>query len=338
MLANTVTLFICSLILQKSVASFIQQQDTARIVVVLLSKIIYFFAGKILNGLLFERKNLVRWQWIVIPCNLAFSTISGTTLITLSRDLPEIQMREQRLMLLSVSCIWLTCLIMYFVVQQMNKDNQTKLEYELMKEKEKYSKESMEIIKRGNEELREFKHDLKNYLLPLQEMAEKMPQSEMADAWEKIFQKIEDVQTLIQTGNRYVDSMINTKISLARSEKTDVKCTILSRMDGVDGLEFCSVFGNLMDNAIEAERTVADGKKIEILIEEKMGYLRLLVQNKIDRSVLKENPELRTTKKTEGVHGIGHKSVEWTMQKMGGAVKYYEKDGMFCAETVFPVK
>lgn len=48
MLANTVTLFICSLILQKSVASFIQQQDTARIVVVLLSKIIYFFAGKIL--------------------------------------------------------------------------------------------------------------------------------------------------------------------------------------------------------------------------------------------------------------------------------------------------
>ena len=338
MLANTVTLFICSLILQKSVASFIQQQDTARIVVVLLSKIIYFFAGKILNGLLFERKNLVRWQWIVIPCNLAFSTISGTTLITLSRDFPEIQMREQRLMLLSVSCIWLTCLIMYFVVQQMNKDNQTKLEYELMKEKEKYSKESMEIIKRGNEELREFKHDLKNYLLPLQEMAEKMPQSEMADAWEKIFQKIEDVQTLIQTGNRYVDSMINTKISLARSEKTDVKCTILSRMDGVDGLEFCSVFGNLMDNAIEAERTVADGKKIEILIEEKMGYLRLLVQNKIDRSVLKENPELRTTKKTEGVHGIGHKSVEWTMQKMGGAVKYYEKDGMFCAETVFPVK
>ena len=338
MLANTVTLFICSLILQKSVASFIQQQDTARIVVVLLSKIIYFFAGKILNGLLFERKNLVRWQWIVIPCNLVFSTISGTTLITLSRDLPEIQMREQRLMLLSVSCIWLTCLIMYFVVQQMNKDNQTKLEYELMKEKEKYSKESMEIIKRGNEELREFKHDLKNYLLPLQEMAEKMPQSEMADAWEKIFQKIEDVQTLIQTGNRYVDSMINTKISLARSEKTDVKCTILSRMDGVDGLEFCSVFGNLMDNAIEAERTVADGKKIEILIEEKMGYLRLLVQNKIDRSVLKENPELRTTKKTEGVHGIGHKSVEWTMQKMGGAVKDYEKDGMFCAETVFPVK
>ena len=46
----------------------------------------------------------------------------------------------------------LMCLIMYFIVQQMSKDNQTKLEYELMKEKEKYSKESMEIIKRSNEE------------------------------------------------------------------------------------------------------------------------------------------------------------------------------------------
>ena len=272
---NTAVLFGCSLLLQESVASFIQQQDIARIATVLLTKILYFFVGKILNGLLFERKNLVNWQWIVIGCSLVFSTVAGKTLITLSRDFPGIQMQEQKLMLLCVSCIWLMCLIMYFVVQQMSKDNQTKLEYELMKEKEKYSKESMEIIKRSNEELREFKHDLKNYLLPLQEAMETMPQSEMVKVWEKINQKIEDVQTLIQTGNSYVDSMINTKITLARSEKVDVKCTILSKMEGIDDLEFCSVFGNLMDNAIEAERKVTEKKEIIIFVEEKMGYLRL---------------------------------------------------------------
>lgn len=286
---NTAVLFGCSLLLQESVASFIQQQDIARIATVLLTKILYFFVGKILNGLLFERKNLVNWQWIVIGCSLVFSTVAGKTLITLSRDFPGIQMQEQKLMLLCVSCIWLMCLIMYFVVQQMSKDNQTKLEYELMKEKEKYSKESMEIIKRSNEELREFKHDLKNYLLPLQEAMETMPQSEMAKVWEKINQKIEDVQTLIQTGNSYVDSMINTKITLARSEKVDVKCTILSKMEGIDDLEFCSVFGNLMDNAIEAERKVTEKKEIIIFVEEKMGYLRLEIQNKIEKSVLNEN-------------------------------------------------
>lgn len=286
---NTAVLFGCSLLLQESVASFIQQQDIARIATVLLTKILYFFVGKILNGLLFERKNLVNWQWIVIGCSLVFSTVAGKTLITLSRDFPGIQMQEQKLMLLCVSCIWLMCLIMYFVVQQMSKDNQTKLEYELMKEKEKYSKESMEIIKRSNEELREFKHDLKNYLLPLQEAMETMPQSEMVKVWEKINQKIEDVQTLIQTGNSYVDSMINTKITLARSEKVDVKCTILSKMEGIDDLEFCSVFGNLMDNAIEAERKVTEKKEIIIFVEEKMGYLRLEIQNKIEKSVLNEN-------------------------------------------------
>lgn len=286
---NTAVLFGCSLLLQESVASFIQQQDIARIATVLLTKILYFFVGKILNGLLFERKNLVNWQWIVIGCSLVFSTVAGKTLITLSRDFPGIQMQEQKLMLLCVSCIWLMCLIMYFVVQQMSKDNQTKLEYELMKEKEKYSKESTEIIKRSNEELREFKHDLKNYLLPLQEAMETMPQSEMAKVWEKINQKIEDVQTLIQTGNSYVDSMINTKITLARSEKVDVKCTILSKMEGIDDLEFCSVFGNLMDNAIEAERKVIEKKEIIIFVEEKMGYLRLEIQNKIEKSVLNEN-------------------------------------------------
>lgn len=335
---NTAVLFGCSLLLQESVASFIQQQDIARIATVLLTKILYFFVGKILNGLLFERKNLVNWQWIVIGCSLVFSTVAGKTLITLSRDFPGIQMQEQKLMLLCVSCIWLMCLIMYFVVQQMSKDNQTKLEYELMKEKEKYSKESMEIIKRSNEELREFKHDLKNYLLPLQEAMETMPQSEMAKVWEKINQKIEDVQTLIQTGNSYVDSMINTKITLARSEKVDVKFTILSKMEGIDDLEFCSVFGNLMDNAIEAERKVIEKKEIIIFVEEKMGYLRLEIQNKIEKSVLNENSSLNTTKKDTSSHGIGHKSIKRTMQKVGGALKYYETGDLFCAEAVFPIK
>lgn len=335
---NTAVLFGCSLLLQESVASFIQQQDIARIATVLLTKILYFFVGKILNGLLFERKNLVNWQWIVIGCSLVFSTVAGKTLITLSRDFPGIQMQKQKLMLLCVSCIWLMCLIMYFVVQQMSKDNQTKLEYELMKEKEKYSKESMEIIKRSNEELREFKHDLKNYLLPLQEAMETMPQSEMVKVWEKINQKIEDVQTLIQTGNSYVDSMINTKITLARSEKVDVKCTILSKMEGIDDLEFCSVFGNLMDNAIEAERKVIEKKEIIIFVEEKMGYLRLEIQNKIEKSVLNENSSLNTTKKDTSSHGIGHKSIKRTMQKVGGALKYYETGDLFCAEAVFPIK
>lgn len=335
---NTAVLFGCSLLLQESVASFIQQQDIARIATVLLTKILYFFVGKILNGLLFERKNLVNWQWIVIGCSLVFSTVAGKTLITLSRDFPGIQMQEQKLMLLCVCCIWLMCLIMYFIVQQMSKDNQTKLEYELMKEKEKYSKESMEIIKRSNEELREFKHDLKNYLLPLQEAMETMPQSEMVKVWEKINQKIEDVQTLIQTGNSYVDSMINTKITLARSEKVDVKCTILSKMEGIDDLEFCTVFGNLMDNAIEAERKVTEKKEIIIFVEEKMGYLRLEIQNKIEKSVLNENSSLNTTKKDTSSHGIGHKSVKRTMQKVGGALKYYETGDLFCAEAVFPIK
>lgn len=335
---NTAVLFGCSLLLQESVASFIQQQDIARIATVLLTKILYFFVGKILNGLLFERKNLVNWQWIVIGCSLVFSTVAGKTLITLSRDFPGIQMQEQKLMLLCVSCIWLMCLIMYFVVQQMSKDNQTKLEYELMKEKEKYSKESMEIIKRSNEELREFKHDLKNYLLPLQEAMETMPQSEMVKVWKKINQKIEGVQTLIQTGNSYVDSMINTKINFARSEKVDVKCTILSKIEGIDDLEFCTVFGNLMDNAIEAERKVTEKKEIIIFVEEKMGYLRLEIQNKIEKSVLNENSSLNTTKKDTSSHGIGHKSVKRTMEKVGGALKYYETGDLFCAEAVFPIK
>ena len=42
-----------------------------------------------------------------------------------------------------------------------------------------------------------------------------------------------------------------------------------------------------MDNAIEAERKVTGKKEIIIFVEEKMGYLRLEIQNKIEKSVFK---------------------------------------------------
>ena len=68
----------------------------------------------------------------------------------------------------------------------------------LKKEDEKFRKLLKDLI----EELREFKHDLKNYLLPLQEAMETMPQSEMVKVWEKINQKIEDVQKFIREQKR----------------------------------------------------------------------------------------------------------------------------------------
>lgn len=49
MMVNTAILFGGSFVLQESVASFIQDQDTVRIALVLLSKISYFFVGKLLN-------------------------------------------------------------------------------------------------------------------------------------------------------------------------------------------------------------------------------------------------------------------------------------------------
>ena len=206
---------------------------------------------------------------------------------------------------------------------------------ELMKEKEKYSKESMEIIKRSNEELREFKHDLKNYLLPLQEAMETMPQSEMVKVWEKINQKIEDVQTLIQTGNSYVDSMINTKITLARSEKVDVKCTILSKMEGIDDLEFCSVFGNLMDNAIEAAKEVKENPEIRVLIKTK-GVLYISVRNTVkDSEMEKPFRHNYTTKEDALLHGFGISCIRELVDKNGGRFDLNVSEGWFRAEIFF---
>ena len=275
----------------------------------------------------------------MIGSSVFFSMLAGTSLISMARSMPEYQMQAQKWILLAAASIWLMCLVTYFIVQRMIRDNQEKMEYQLILQEEKFRRESLEQLKNSNEELREFKHDLKNCLLPIQQKIQNQNMEGAGAIWEEICRKIDGIQILVQTGNEYIDVVLNEKMSIARREQIDVKCFIVSRIEKIDVLAFCSILGNLMDNAIEAERKIKEGnKRIEVEMNIKYGFLHLKVKNRIEDSILEENPELATTKGKKEEHGIGHKSIERTVKKLSGKVKYYEKNDLFCAEVVFPVE
>lgn len=338
-IVNSIVLFLSSLMLGESIATLIQENDLVWVLLAVLSKLLYFFMGKILVSVLFKKNELQRWQWAVIGSSVFFSMLAGTSLISMARSMPEYQMQAQKWILLAAASIWLMCLVTYFIVQRMIQDNQEKMEYQLMLQEEKFRRESLEQLKNGNEELREFKHDLKNCLLPIRQKIQNQNMEGAGAIWEEICRKIDGIQILVQTGNEYIDVVLNEKMSLARREQIDVKCFIVSRIEKIDVLAFCSILGNLMDNAIEAERKIKEvNKRIEVEMNIKYGFLHLKVKNRIEDSILEENPELATTKEKKEEHGIGHKSIERTVKKLSGKVKYYEKNDLFCAEVVFPVE
>ncbi len=87
------------------------------------------------------------------------------------------------------------------------------------------------------------------------------------------------IDQVIKTGNIMVDSILNTKISIA--EKNNIKVTadaVVSDKVAISDIDLCVIIGNLLDNAIEASMTVENEEErfIRIYIAEKNGSILYL--------------------------------------------------------------
>ena len=95
-----------------------------------------------------------------------------------------------------------------------------------------------------------------------------------------------------------------------------------------DSLDLTVLLSNVLDNAIEACEK-CEKPQLQIIISDQKNYLSILVSNSITYSVLETNPELKTTKKDKGFHGLGTVSIRNIVDKYQGMLNYSEKDGLF---------
>ena len=64
------------------------------------------------------------------------------------------------------------------------------------------------------------------------------------------------------------------------------------------------------------------------------GYLQVIVQNRIESSVLAKDPALSTDKEDKAQHGWGLRSVRMLAERHDGTLDLYEENGMFTASVL----
>lgn len=100
----------------------------------------------------------------------------------------------------------------------------------------------------------------------------------------------------------------------------------------ISGIDYCSLFGNLLDNAIEAEVSSQIAEpELHVNLELVDNRLSVYVRNRIADSVLKDNPKLLTKKEQSQNHGYGVATVRKNAEKYNGMVDFYEDNGWFIA-------
>lgn len=126
-----------------------------------------------------------------------------------------------------------------------------------------------------------------------------------------------------------LNAILDLKRVICKNENIDLKCYIQSNLPEFDDVAFSTIFGNLIDNAIEAEI-----KEIRLAVEVLGTYLHITIQNRIQTSVLINGEFPKTTKFDNMNHGLGIYSINETIAQNNGAIEFYEQDGWFVADVL----
>ena len=128
------------------------------------------------------------------------------------------------------------------------------------------------------------------------------------------------------------------KIEKAQKEGIHMECHAdFSQGDFMEPLDISTIFGNLLDNAIEAAGKIEIGEKYIFLnIAVKRQMIIIAIKNNMKSFGITES-EIQTDKWNKAYHGYGLLNVKKSLKKYNGEIKIntYEKE--FMVNVVIPL-
>lgn len=244
-------------------------------------------------------------------------------------------MKEYRyLFIIAVIALMVIYIGIYYLVYRVTKSLRIEEEKELFKRTVETQKQRYNDINEGIKRLERIRHDIKNQLNVVTLLINQQKYAEAKATLDTISSSVYTAGTIITGGDPVVDHIINVKLGSLK-DTVIVVSGDSTRLWFVDRLDLSIMLGCILDNAVEA---VKGQKKphIELHFFEKAGNISIICKNSIEASVLKVNPQLKTTKQTG--HGFGIRTVRETSKKYSGMMTVYEEFGMFCIQILLPLQ
>jgi len=206
-----------------------------------------------------------------------------------------------------------------------NKSYEQRMAIYVLQIQTRYYEEKM----KEEERIKEIYHDMKNHLLLLEECEGN--DSEKISYLRKELMQYEDYY---RTGNKFVDIILKDKLAKATEYNIQIEDNIeLMDVDFIEPLDLSTIFGNLLDNAIEACRFIEKSQERRIWISAKKEKNLLVIGIKNN----KQNKKVDHVSK-KVIHGYGLTNVRNAVHKYGGEIDINEAKGNFVVNIVVPLK
>lgn len=183
-------------------------------------------------------------------------------------------------------------------------------------------------------ELKQIRHDMKNHLTAILGLIQKNKNQEAENYIYTLLNDgiIEPPEKIAHSGNIVIDSLVNYKCALALKDGIDFQADIFIPSSlPFQAAQLAIIFGNLLENAIEACHKIPEGKRyIHVQASYAKEVLFIMICNPYQgESVKDKNGKYFTSKKDTIHHGYGLLSVEQSVSCYDGQVSIADQDNVF---------
>lgn len=324
---NTFSVNLMSVVFKSSVDALYSEKNLPRFLMIIIDQSILFYVFAVLLRIFKKSKmnfGKKEWTFIITIFAASFLSIAAIQITLQKNDLSEqyigiLMAAELGLILINIIC--------FFMMSILNNSHKAAEELSILKQQDEIRKQYAENVKYCYEEIRRIRHDMKQSYTVLETLLSENRTTEAIDYIRSGRSAIAQTEVLVDVGNDFVNSILNSKLSTAKQLGIEVICSSVKDISGIEAVDLCTLLGNMLDNAIEAaEQCPPEKSLIEVKITSSDEKLIIQVTNSIKCSVLKENSELKSTKQNPSEHGFGVKSIRLIAQKYFGSAKYFEEN------------
>jgi sensor histidine kinase regulating citrate/malate metabolism len=240
-------------------------------------------------------------------------------------------MRAILILLLLLICMIIPVLLIAILTNTYLKKQNEAYEKELQAQAAHYVS-----LSKSNYELRRFRHDFNNIRIGLMQSIQDHDYSTAMEMLESSHKNILTATNAIlqyDTGNGIVDAILTDKQIKAREDHITIKFDGSVPPNALSAVDLCVLFGNTVDNAVEAcEKLPKEAEKeIKITSRCNSGFIFIQIENPTAEAVVIQNNMIDTTKADRSSHGYGLYSLKQTVKKYDGEI------ALSCDNNVFKV-
>jgi hypothetical protein len=233
--------------------------------------------------------------------------------------------------------VLVTAVVTFFLVLKMERESRKELETKLkLQQIEMELKQNNDMIN-ITDNLRKLRHDMNNHIGLIKNLIYDQKYDDLREYVDDLYGDVARANDIIVAENKALSVLLNTKSDKARELNIEFQSFVAASEIKMQDKDICALFGNILDNAIEAAQKSMNKKFIELSIQKTDSGCVIKCENSFSQKPVMKKGKFLSSKGNSAFHGIGVENIKDIVAKYNGEVKFDYDDEVFNLRIVMPI-